>query len=340
MAKPNTQNWQRSYDIRIGTTVRSPEEGSFLASSIVSTETIKEAGGIIDSNGITIPSNALQISNIASDGWDERGHTFRLETTRGVSQSSGGGSEKTTLELYNINAAFEDIINQKNCVVRVFAGYGEKVDLIYAGDVMAVTPKTVGRDKVYTLRCVDGGDTATDVIGTADYDESMSDADVIRDMAGRFPDASVVDYGLGPLENTNTTGGYSCMGTLYNNFDRMLKRNNLQNVRYNGKIVLLPYRWSDLYEREQVTNYILSADLIKDISSTSSNGDKSSEDTKSKQGIVVNTNLIPIEAGQFFTIPDTVSDTYKGTYLAKGVKVKLESHGQMWDVAITGEIIS
>ena len=336
----DSNNWIRSYKIVFGTPAFKKNPYEFVGQGVLTTETYTK----IEADSITIPSNALSLSNLVSEGENLRGFTFTLDTTRKLAATSNKNSEKSTLQLYNLNKESLDVLNQEGCVVRIFAGYGDKVELVYSGDVEEVSPVRSGNDVVQRIRCVDGSLSFKNTRGSIDYDESVSEKDMIIDIASRFPDSALGFVGLTGLEDIYTTGGQSFSGPLDKIFNRLMARNNLNYSRFNGKIVIVPYSLDQAsadFNRLAANTFTLPTNSIKKITPVSKNGKKTSLETKSKKSILVNSFLIPtIELGQYFTITKDNSIDYEGTYLVSSVRTVLKSKGGEWDTVLIGDPIA
>lgn len=328
-------NWQRSYKVTFGTPKYERDAYDFVGNGVLRQEFLPN----VEADAVTIPSNAVTISNLESEGNRRRGFTFTLDSTRKTAATSNNSTEKSIVQLYNLNTESLDILNQDRCVMRVFAGYGDRVELAYAGDVVEVSPVQSGNDVIQRIRCVDGSVSLKNTIGSIDYDEGISEKDMILDLANKFPDSAVGFTGLSEQENLFTTGGQSFIGNLDNIFNKVITRNDLSYGRFNGKIVILPYTISvddKDFKKLEFNTFNLSVNSIKNISPVSKNGKKKTDEKKTREAIVVNTFFTPIELGQFFTIPLEASTQFDGSYIATSIRTVLKSHGQEWDVVITG----
>jgi len=340
-------NWQKSYKIQFGVPEYTEDDYIFDALSSNFTNiflgfknTPEGTKIVVDSH--TVPENAVTMSNLKEDGNSLRGFTFSLDSTRKASTGGNSKGEKSTLQLYNLNKESIDLLNTDNCIMRISAGYGGKTSLCYSGDVVEVLPSRSGNDLKQIIRLQDGATSSKNTAGTVVFDEDMSEKEMIIDLASRFPDASLGFLGLDKLDLKYTTGGQSYQGFLDEIFNKVMARNNLTYTRYNGKINIFPYsidQASADFTRLAANTYTLTADTVKSITPASKNGKKKTLETKTKTGINVNTNYIPIELGQFFTIPEDVDNKYKGTYLVTGIRTILKSHGNDWDVVLVGESI-
>ncbi len=341
-------NWQRAYKVEFGVPEYKEESYIFDELSAQFTNTFlginlnNNQGAKILVDSQTVPADAISLSNLKEDGNSLRGFTFELDSTRKASSGGNSKGEKTTLKFFNLNKNSVDLLNKDNCVIRVSAGYNQKVSLCYSGDVIEVTPLKQGSDVIHIVRCKDGDVSSKNTAGTIVFDEETSEKDMIIQLATKFPDASLGFLGLDTLSLKYTTGGRSYQGFLDDIFNSVMAKNNLTYTRYNGKINIFPYtidQASADFKKLAVNTYIINTDTVKAITPVSKNGKKTSLEKKTRSGINLNTTFIPIELGQFFTIKNETSEEYEGTYLVTGIRTVLKSHGNNWDVVLSGEPI-
>jgi hypothetical protein len=329
------QNYNRSYKVVFGR----PEHDAPAY--------LQEGQGIIKLSPVNVEVDALTIpagdivsmSNLVSEGSKRRGFNFQLKSTRS-SGSSGSKAEHSTLILYNLNEESLAVLNQEGCVVRVYAGYGGNIDLVYSGDIKSIFPKTQGNDIIYECLCTDGLIDIKNTKVSLQYDESVSMKDVVTDLAGRFPSGSVGTVAAKKLESTYVTGGYVCQGKLINIFNKLCSQNSLTYSRFNGKITVKPeqlVQGTEDYEELTKNTYTLSSSNIKTLDPIIDNATKFTKQTDTKRGVVVTTYLIPITLDQFFTIPPEANQSYAGTYKITAININLDSRKGPWDVTLKGE---
>ena len=321
------ENFGISYKITFGTRERATPTPP---ASIVAPQ-------FANADDVMIPSNAISKDNLE----DRRGFTFNFESKQ-VASSEGSESEDTYLSLFNLNEEEKRILLQSECVVTIEAGFEGVVTLCYTGDVVEVTPLKRVPDTEYRIRLAAGSNSIRDQMVNSHYDETISDQDIIKDMGGRFSGLALGTYGLESANGQYKTGGRGFTGSLITNFDKMMAKYNLEYSVINGKIVIIPFRWiGEDWDKFQRTNYILNSDSIKRITEMSEKRGVSSSDTQSKvKKLQVNTFFIPVEIGQFITIPnDEYNKKYAGTYIVKGRRLILQSKGNAWDVVLEVEEI-
>lgn len=324
------KNWEKTYRITIGT--KRYTSGSFVVQE--GSETPKN---ITVSDDNTIPTNAKFLSNIVEDGFDRRGFTFKLNSVSSLSEKASD-TENTVLELWNPSLEIVEILNEDPCLIMVEAGYEQQVALEYTGDVISVNFRTSGGDTIYTVRCASGAVAMRNTIVNVRYDESVSERDVIIDMASKFEGTVANLTGLEDLKDTYKTGGRNFNGSLITNFNKLMRKHNLSYVHTNGIIVISPYKLKGAdYDKFARTNYTLPSDTLKNIVDTSKRGDIGTADVKTKlRTLQVNTFYIPVQIGQFVTIPqETFTEGFVGTYQVKAKRTILDStNSGAWDVVL------
>lgn len=325
------ENWQRSYRISLGNRKRNID--------VLNNNNNETVGVFLDKKQYlteddeTIPEKARVMGNIVSEGYDIRGFTFRFDGTVSAAEN-GDNSEVSTLTLYNLDPELVDIINSPEGVVIIEAGYQDKVELAYTGDIDHVDVSKKGSDTVYTIKCTSAGHSFRNSIVSLQYDESISEKDIIIDMARRFPGLALGSYGLEEQKSRFRSGGTNFYGMLHTEFQKLMARNGLSWCVFNGKIVIIPYRLiGDDLDKFNRTKYILDPDSIKRIQDkTDRKGEQKGEVKEQALKLVINTFFTPAEVGQFIEIPDVPAmEKYTGTYIIKGRRLVLSSKGGAWD---------
>ncbi|AUR93498.1 hypothetical protein NVP1187O_185 [Vibrio phage 1.187.O._10N.286.49.F1] len=325
---PWTENWEPSYRITVGV---KPVVDSYTADELVAIPTSLQRSDI--QQGVeTKPAYSKFISNLVDDGFDRDGYSFTFDGNNALSPN-GSDSENSTLELWNINSEFSDILNTEGAVIIIEAGYQQKVVQFYSGDVVSVKTRKSSEGTAHIIKCATNAQSAKNTIVNLRYSEDISERDVIIDMAGRFSGTAIGTVGLNDLNDRYRTGGRTFVGSLVTNFDKIMSKHNLSYAHINGKIVLVPYRIKGQdYETFVKTNYTLSLDSIIEIEDTSDKAGSGSADEKSKlREVTLNTFFLPVELGQVVTIPDSdFTKIYRGTYLVKANRYLLDTVSGTW----------
>ena len=328
-------NWQRSYKIVLGKPAH--ETSAYTFEGVV---VGKMPPTTITVDAVTEPAgDIIQMSNLESEGDDLRGFKFKLRSTRS-SGSTASSNERSTLILYNLNKETLSVLNQEGCVVRVYAGYQGNVDLVYSGDIGDINIKDEGNDIAYHIACKDGAIDIKNTKVSIKYDESFTMANVMRDLAGRFPSGSLGTIAVDNLKDTRITGGFSCQGKLINIFNKACQRNGLTYTRDNGKISVRPeqlVQGTPDYLLVSRNTYTLDSRVLKSIDPVLTNSAKFTNQKNVKRGIQLTTFLLPITLDQFITIPPEASQEYAGTYKIIAKSINLDSRRGSWDTVLRCE---
>lgn len=281
----------------------------------------------------------INISNVSPNS--NRAFYFKLNTTRGSASGGNTTKEMTTIELANLDQESLDVLYQDGCKILVYLGYkNTSLDLYYTGDIYDIKPIPSGTDRIYKITCKDGSQDAQNTRISLSYDESMSVAEIITDMAGRFPSGSVGTLALNSLESKFVQGGLNFQGNLERNFDKLCKMYGINYFRYNGKINLQPYQLvngTPEYLLVGRNTFSLGADTIKAIDPVIQNGGKYRDNTNTKRGVQVRLFLTPIQLGEFFTVPTDVSKELAGTYKVTTTKIDASTPEGNFDITVRGE---
>lgn len=327
---PWRENFQRTYKITFGTR-DVPSQAVYIVPELIAIPNESATTEMTEA----IPSNAISFNNLTNP----RGFDFSFDSSQ-VASSASASSEKSNLVLNNLSVEDERILLQPNCVVIIEAGYEGHLTLCYTGDVTNVTPLKNPPDISYKIQLVASGNAILNTMISTHYDEDLSMTDVVLDMAKRFPATSVATYGLNEYNTRYKTGGRGYTGTLIKNFEDLLYSQKLDYVFSNNKIYIIPYRLKGQdYQDFSKTNFTLSEASIKQVSNVTDNTQAGNGDVQLNiKKWQVNTFYLPIEVGQFITIPNTTNlRKYAGTYIVKGKRVILQSKGAAWDVVLEVE---
>ena len=328
-------NWNRAYKIVFGKPKHETSAYTFEGTVVGNLPAPQ-----IEVDAVTEPAgNVVSMSNLVSEDETLRGFKFTLNSVR-IASGTGSSGEKSVLTLYNLNPETLEVLNQEGCVVRVYAGYQGAVNLVYSGDIEEVSPKTEGQDIAYKIDCKDGSIDLKNTRVSIQYSENISMANIVRDLASRFPSASLGSTTMDSLESKFITGGYSCQGKLSDIFDKVCQKNQLTYSRFNGKISVRPEQLiqglPDYLIVERNT-YTLLPDTLHIIDPILANKGKSTNQANVKRGIQLTTFLIPVTLDQFITILPETSQQYAGTYKITKIMTKLNSIQGAWTTSLKCE---
>lgn len=291
-------------------------------------------------DAVTIPSNAIKLSNLEEDGNSLRGFKWELNTTRKPS-TDPKREEDSILTMFNLDDESVEVLSQEGAVVRIEAGYGQTVKLIYSGDVENVTPSRQGADMAYKVMCKDGLLDTKNTRVSISYPPSVPASDVILDLANKFPSASVSVDVLYKLKDVRSFGGWQYQGELESVFNRVLYKHQLEYSRYNGKITVKPkviVQGDSVYKTLSTNNYVLNDDNMEVLVPILNNGQKKSAQKDTKRGVQVSCRLLnDVTMDQFFTIKSNLFPKYNGTYKIVQITHNCSFPTGDWNTVLSGE---
>lgn len=328
--------FHRVFRISFGTPVFHKE--AYIIQSEINPPLLPTKSRVVDA--VTIPSNAVKLSNLAIDGNNPRGFKWELNTTRKPS-TDPKREEDSVLTMYNLDDDSVDVLSQEGAVVRIEAGYGEDVKLIYSGDVQNVSPSRSGADMSYRVICKDGLLDTKNTRVSLSYSSDIPASDVILDLANRFPSASVSVDVLHQLKDVKSFGGWQYQGQLEDVFNRVLYKHQLEYSRYNGKITVKPKiitQGDSVYKVLSKNNYNLNDDNIELLVPILNNGSKKSAARDTKRGVQVRCRLLnDVSMEQFFTVKSELFPQYNGTYKIVQITHNCSFPLGEWNTVLSGE---
>jgi len=294
----------------------------------------------IEHSAVTIPAgDIVSISNLISEGNDQRGFFFKFNSIRGASSSSSK-KERTTLSLYNLNDESIGILHQEGVRVIIEAGYDDVTNVVYAGEVVSILPKTEGQDQIQFITLKDGYSDIKNTRVSLDIDESLSAEDALKALVSTFPTASIGNFSSETLKNTFITGGFNFYGRTELLINKFCERYGLVWSRFNGVISVTEeqlVQGTPSYLLAERNTFTIDADNIKNIDASTSNKGKLSDQKNVKRGVTLYTFLLPIRLDQFFTVPEEASKEFAGTYKITSIGTNLDSRLGPWDTVLKGE---
>lgn len=191
-------------------------------------------------------------------------------------QKTDTETENTSrIQLWNLNKSQLAVLNEKDCVITLKAGYGSLVPLVFSGAVTFVKTESDGADIMTTVEAVDGRIELRDTWLAVSYSGVISTKKIITDIAVRMGLAVVYSYNAMFYDMPN---GFSFVGKAGTALDKVCTTCGLTWSIQNGILHIKMYR--DALSREA---FVLSpetglVDIPKKITlSAESNSDSSQQ---------------------------------------------------------------
>lgn len=280
----------------------------------------------------TVPQDAVEITE--------------LQFTANIVKSGtgkGAGDEQSTFKIYGCHPDTITKAQNEHAVIHLYADYTgvggdvpEDLPLIYAGQVTSANVKHDGTEVILEI-------TAKHVIHSLkrkvslNYAEGSKVKDVITDIADKVPNTVVGITALEYLGDKRINNGLSLYGNIGDNIDKILKDYEGTWSIENGEVIITPKKItknSQDYQILYANKYILTNDLIKEISYVNDNSGKTQVSSGRSRGVRLKTFIIPLKISN----PIEISEgDYKGTYRIKSINYSLDFRGNAWDVIIETE---
>lgn len=153
------------------------------------------------------------------------------------------------ISLWNLNKEHLAILNEKDCLVTLKAGYDNHIALIFVGTVTHITTELDGADRETSIELADGRVELRDTYVSLSYSGAINQKKIIEDIATEMGVAVTFSYNV----EFYTFNGFSVIGPCSAALDKACASNDLTWQIQNG--VLQIKRNRDTMTREV---YILS----------------------------------------------------------------------------------
>lgn len=156
-------------------------------------------------------------------------------------EKSGTSSNNTgTITLSNITKEHKAILEKKDCMIELKAGYGNNLPLIFAGTVSTVTSEMSGQDESVKIEAVDGLVAIRDTYISKSYDSGTNGKTII-DYIGKQMGCSVVysREAKQKLTDKKFNGGFSAAGAAKEALNKICKTCGLTWSIQNGVLQIV-----------------------------------------------------------------------------------------------------
>ena len=135
------------------------------------------------------------------------------------------------ISLWNLNPEHLAVLNEKDCLVTLRAGYGDRMPLLFVGTVTFISTELDGANRQTDMEVVDGRVTLRDTFVTVSYSGLISSEKIIQDMAAQM--GVPVDFSYN-AEFYTFPNGFSCVGSARTALDKACASSGLQWQIQNG----------------------------------------------------------------------------------------------------------
>lgn len=184
------------------------------------------------------------------DGYSDQETPLHIAFSIEKSDSSSLNNGK--VQLWNLAKASRDVLDQKDCMVILSAGYGRSVALILQGNITSSTTTLDGNDLMTELEVVDGRASVRDTYVSLSYVGKVNEQTIYNDLANRMGMTVVYSEGI---VFTDIPNGFSYVGKAVNCLSQMTKNNGKSYSIQNGVLQIFT-----IGQAAGIKGYILSAD--------------------------------------------------------------------------------
>lgn len=150
---------------------------------------------------------------------------FSIQKSETETQNTG------KVSIWNLNDEHLSILNKKDCALSLRAGYGDRLNLIFAGIISFSTTYRQGADRVTEIEVVDNLVQIRDTFCSVSYRGKVNTKTVMDDVANQMGVAVTYSYNAKFADLAN---GFSYVGQAKNIMDKMCQCSNLVWSIQNG----------------------------------------------------------------------------------------------------------
>lgn len=190
----------------------------------------------VDSTGTplvvrTLPSDARVLIG-------DSNNSLQIEMTASYKKGQGKKPDGTVLKITNMSSDDRALMERKNAVCVVEAGYEDEGPLpdIYSGDIKKVYTDQVGENVITTIIIEDGYAAKTSARISKNYAKGSTVSSIIDDLIDSMPDVGRGQINLATVLAEVMTAGFSVHGYIGNKLTELCKSYNLDWNISNGVI--------------------------------------------------------------------------------------------------------
>lgn len=109
-----------------------------------------------------------------------------LHISFSIEKSSSESANTAKVEVWNLSPANLKVLDRKDCVIELQAGYDGNIALVLVGNVVTATTSMDGADRLTEIEVVDGRVALRDTYVSLSYSGKVNCKDVFNDLAGQM----------------------------------------------------------------------------------------------------------------------------------------------------------
>jgi hypothetical protein len=141
-----------------------------------------------------------------------------------IQKADVSSADTSKITLWNLNPQHLAVLNEKDCVVTLKAGYGSEMTLIFVGAVTHIETTLDAADRMTEIEAVDGRIELRDTFVSLSYKGKISTKTIISDISGEMGVPVTFSYNAKFVDLPN---GYSFIGAGKSALDKACIPTNL-----------------------------------------------------------------------------------------------------------------
>lgn len=164
-------------------------------------------------------------------GETSREQPIPLHISFSVQKSDTETQNTGKVTIWNLNDEHLSVLNKKDCALSLRAGYGNRLNLIFAGIISFAATNREGADRMTEIEVVDNLVEIRDTYVSVSYRGKVNTKTIMDDVANQMGVAVTYSYNAKFVDLAN---GFSYVGQAKNIMDKMCKCSNLVWSLQNG----------------------------------------------------------------------------------------------------------
>ncbi|BBO74393.1 hypothetical protein DSCW_18100 [Desulfosarcina widdelii] len=252
-----------------------------------------------------------------------------LRTVFQIEKNSESFPNTAKITLYNLSKNSRAMVSKEDAFVMLEAGYGDRLETLYVGDVARAYVSRQGADWVTTIECGDGRNAIRRVHVDRSYAAGTDMKAIMQDVAKSFVEQGKVALGsMIGIESKKTERGDVLSEMSKDAMDRLTKNQGLEWSIQNNTLQVLPKNQALPAEAVLLTpaTGLVGVPVLRDVN-------------EGTAGIEFTALILPgIAPGRLVKIQCDQNQSVNGLYKLEAVDFVGDTHGQSWyaeGVAVT-----
>lgn len=274
--------------------------------------------------------------DIDGDKFIEGGDGRQFRVVFNVSVSPGNAQSFADIRIYNLSKG--SVINQ-DATITLYAGYKNKVDVIFTGTVRNVLPERDGASTATRILCRSGAPVKYRGSANGSYGESTKLVDVLRDLAKSWPLELIMDEKQFD-DNPAFPSGYVTDGDIPTIIEDLSKQFNFDWVQDRGTLTISRIkrdRTTPIFEVNQFTGMVGMPEVTRGPDGLGVTVNmRINPSIRPFSRINVKSEFSTFNTGNIFIQQLSGDARANGIYNVFAMSYSGDTHGDVWDLTVDG----